>query len=545
MAFILFLFNIIELMTTFKYVNSGSYGCVITPGITADNKIDDNKNTVSKLFIDYESYKEELEIYEKIYNIVKKQYPNNYHEMMNKFTALILAKSMLNKKTKDKLLHYNIFLKCDNLKTAAQIHQLEYVHGGIDMENLFTSSSILQKIDIIKFLTNLLDLFIFVNLINNYGYVHADIKSANIVFDINTHFIRLIDFGLAMKKEEAYNYNHMEQLKDYILYPPEYIFTANYALKKNVYDIEYYFLSSEFIQLKNGILANTNLSPKIKHYFTKFFQNYIKHHNENQKSVKMISTLITDVKTLNTQSQINNFIENICSFKKTDDAKNITGKIDVFMLGSALLIIVLKLFFSRQVNITYLNNNPEIVENILHLLYRMLSPDPCKRISMKKALEWYTDIVKSLNKISSSSSFSSSLSSSKSSVKIVPPKVVEVKQVKQNDDLCKKWIKNKLVNPVTNYTIKYNGPTYNKLKKQCEDVIILGDDSSKIKSSNENNEIYSKKFKKNISKSVCIEWKKNKTTNPFTNRKIKEENAIYKEFKKLCSILADKEKPKK
>ena len=42
-----------------------------------------------------------------------------------------------------------------------------------------------------------------------------------------------------------------------------------------------------------------------------------------------------------------------------------------------------------------------------------------------------------------------------------------------------------------------------------------------------------------------IEWKKNKTTNPFTNRKIKEENAIYKEFKKLCSILADKEKPKK
>ena len=61
----------------------------------------------------------------------------------------------------------------------------------------------------------------------------------------------------------------------------------------------------------------------------------------------------------------------------------------------------------------------------------------------------------------------------------------------------------------------------------------------------ENNEIYSKKFKKNISKSVCIEWKKNKTTYPFTNRKIKEENAIYKEFKKLCSILADKEKPKK
>ena len=110
--------------------------------------------------------------------------------------------------------------------------------------------------------------------------------------------------------------------------------------------------------------------------------------------------------------------------------------------------------------------------------------------------------------------------------------------------LCKKWRENKLINPATKYAIKLNGPTYNKLKKQCEDIIISSDNSSK-KSSDKIiiDEIYSAKFKKNINKAICVEWKKNKNINPLTNRTIKEKNTIYNEFKKICSIL--KNTPKK
>jgi hypothetical protein len=102
-------------------------------------------------------------------------------------------------------------------------------------------------------------------------------------------------------------------------------------------------------------------------------------------------------------------------------------------------------------------------------------------------------------------------------------------------DICNEWKKNKLINPITKYNIKYNGPTYNKLNKKCESKISSNDDNLSI------NEIYSKKFKKIITKNICYNWNKNKEVNPFTNRAIKKENAIYKEFLKLCNVFLQKE----
>ena len=49
-------------------------------------------------------------------------------------------------------------------------------------------------------------------------------------------------------------------------------------------------------------------------------------------------------------------------------------------------------------------------------------------------------------------------------------------------ELCKKWLKNKGINPSTKKVIKINGPTYNKYKKNCIDLNISSSTSS---SSNE------------------------------------------------------------
>ena len=42
-----------------------------------------------------------------------------------------------------------------------------------------------------------------------------------------------------------------------------------------------------------------------------------------------------------------------------------------------------------------------------------------------------------------------------------------LKIILSDPSLCQKWEANKLVNPITGRKIKENGPTYNKLMKQC------------------------------------------------------------------------------
>ena len=47
----------------------------------------------------------------------------------------------------------------------------------------------------------------------------------------------------------------------------------------------------------------------------------------------------------------------------------------------------------------------------------------------------------------------------------------------KSDDVCKKFLKDKTKNPLTNRTIKKDGPTYKKLEKECKDelpgVVVL------------------------------------------------------------------------
>jgi hypothetical protein len=87
-------------------------------------------------------------------------------------------------------------------------------------------------------------------------------------------------------------------------------------------------------------------------------------------------------------------------------------------------------------------------------------------------------------------------------------------------DLCDKWLTNKTVNPETSRKIKENGDVYKKLEKLC--------------SLNQN-----KKQKKDVKitqKDLCDKWLTNKTVNPETSRKIKENGEVYKKLEKLCSV---------
>jgi hypothetical protein len=96
-------------------------------------------------------------------------------------------------------------------------------------------------------------------------------------------------------------------------------------------------------------------------------------------------------------------------------------------------------------------------------------------------------------------------------------------------NICEQWLNNPNVNPETGKSIKKNGPVYKRLLKLCEEK------KSKTRSSSSSS-VSSKTLK------LCDEWKKNKTINPETGYKIKENGPKYNYFKELCMNLNKKVK---
>jgi hypothetical protein len=94
-------------------------------------------------------------------------------------------------------------------------------------------------------------------------------------------------------------------------------------------------------------------------------------------------------------------------------------------------------------------------------------------------------------------------------------------------NICDEWLNNPNVNPETGKSIKKNGPVYKKLLKLCEEKKTNSKTSSSASSK---------------TMRLCDEWKKNKTVNPETGYKIKENGPKYNYFKELCMNLNKKVK---
>jgi hypothetical protein len=74
-----------------------------------------------------------------------------------------------------------------------------------------------------------------------------------------------------------------------------------------------------------------------------------------------------------------------------------------------------------------------------------------------------------------------------------------------NNDMCKRWLKNKKKNPITNKSIKKSGIVYKSFDKICKDSI------------------------------VCEDFAKNNKKNPITDKKIKIGSDIHKRLYDICT----------
>ena len=83
-------------------------------------------------------------------------------------------------------------------------------------------------------------------------------------------------------------------------------------------------------------------------------------------------------------------------------------------------------------------------------------------------------------------------------------------------EICKKWIKNKNINPRTLRAITKTGKLYKELEKNCS----------------------SNKKGKLTENDICKLWHLNKNINPITLRAITKTGKIYKELEKKCSHIS-------
>lgn len=118
-------------------------------------------------------------------------------------------------------------------------------------------------------------------------------------------------------------------------------------------------------------------------------------------------------------------------------------------------------------------------------------------------------------------------------------------EVKITDNDCIKWRLNKLINPITNYSIKKGKDVYKKFLKECSHINTpeLKDDSKDKPKETLMIKISGKEYQ--LDKNKCYQWLAlNKLKNPFTNHSIKETSIINKILENGCKTLGITELPK-
>jgi serine/threonine protein kinase len=324
-----------------KYTNNGTYGCVMTPGVSCKNPKPVN-NTVSKIFNSSEVSQEEWTMYK---NTIRKIDPENRFTVklydycdipMNQFPSAEIS-------------------KCKNFSTsdmlATYLPQILYEHGGYDVHEScrrYTFDEIFKAMR---------PVFEGISILASKKYVHMDIKPLNLVYNHATGKMAIIDFGLASKSHDVYKFSNLYLFKHlYEFYPPEFLVAANKYSRPNAYD-----------EMRNYYL--------IFDYIPTLTDNSIKS-DEFKKEVRTI-------KDIDTNSLLNS--------KNVFDAL----KIDTFMLGVSLFQI---LFMSKKHKKVDIDSNPKFYIKVIQLVKKMIQANPKERISAADALVEYDKVLNILKK---------------------------------------------------------------------------------------------------------------------------------------------------
>ena len=370
-----------------NFLGKGSYGCVIKPGIKKDNKIDEDTETITKLFYDKDAYLKEIEEDK----IIKS------FDSENKFTVKLKVYSKLNNQLPiiNKSVLHN---KCKELfeKKDQDVYQIEYEYGGVDLEALFQQKNkeILKKINLHNFFKSFANILYGINEMKKNGYSHFDIKIDNIVFNPKTYKFCLIDFGLLQKTENIYHTSII--CHDYHLRPPEYLIVSYMFIKKHIEKNVFQSVINSFQIFER---ANSINNANIKALFHKYlFDIYLNKIIETDEVYNKLLDMFKNINKVHSDKLLSKFKKNNYIDKNINEAchlieietDNIKQKYDIYMLGIALLYIIIEMFRSNDTDIKSIDETT--IEKILILILKMIEPNPCLRITTEEAYKEYIAI---------------------------------------------------------------------------------------------------------------------------------------------------------
>jgi serine/threonine protein kinase len=228
-----------------KILDKGSYGIVIKNGFAS--------NSISKLFISKQDFKEEIKNHKLLSSI----------DYNNDFTIKLLNHSYIS--FDDINIHKKDYKELKEFTKNKRIFQITYEFGGYGLHNLFY-----ENIDIRLFLTNFIKIIEGVKILQENNLIHTDIKLDNILFN-NNKFV-LIDFGLMKYKEDFLNHIPYLIHNNIIHFPSEFKINSssfeelNLNLFLNSINIQNSIYKKEFIKLNEYLIKELFDFYKSKHF---------------------------------------------------------------------------------------------------------------------------------------------------------------------------------------------------------------------------------------------------------------------------------------
>jgi serine/threonine protein kinase len=331
-----------------KLLSKGGFGCIFYPGITCKGNIKNDKKYVTKLQRkDFNANNEvvigdmikQIDNYKKYFLPVVKSCPVNIRKMNNPELK-----------------------KCDIISSSKNFNyvvmDIPYIKS-IEFTDLLTDPNKTHEERVVFILETYKQLLKAIELLNNAGVVHFDLKIENILFDKITHTPYIIDFGISVPIKKI----TQENIREYF-----YIFAP-----------EYYVWCLDIVVI-NYLLHETSepLSEKSVKYIVDLYVEYNKGlsiYSDNFKYLYRDACIKQLTKFVGVDK--NRVIQYYFNYYKTWDNYSL----------SIIYLKILSILLSNKVI-----PNSYIV-SLAELLTMNISPNPDKRFSIKQTREKFINVI--------------------------------------------------------------------------------------------------------------------------------------------------------
>ena len=324
-----------------KYIYEGSYGCAFNPALPCAKT--GQRKGMGKLFNNIVDFKTE----QKIQKFIKKIDPD--YEATVPYYGSCRA-DLENTRKADQVAKCNIVN--DHSVSKKSLNQLMFKFGGTDldvvMNNIKSANSKYNNFNFDTLISLLLPLVKCIVKISKYGYLHSDIKPPNILYNIRSKKLFLIDFGLLQKQYALTQSNSTLSFK-YLYYPPEFITIKN--LRSGIRDPE---------RLYNDILENFGF------YNYEIFMDYLIFANYEVRVKEFIKYAISIPLEQLEKEFLNKYIKTL----------------DIYSLGMSIT----EFMYITHIDNTFNISNKELYDSFIkNILIKMIDPDPRYRLTPEEA----------------------------------------------------------------------------------------------------------------------------------------------------------------